>query len=37
MELVRHLINSNKYLRLIGGTAQLTARERKPDPNAEPH
>ena len=26
MELVRHLINSNKYLRLIGGTARDKAR-----------
>jgi hypothetical protein len=27
MELVRHVINSNKYLRLIGGTAQPKARD----------
>ena len=26
MEFVRHIINSNKYLRLIGGTAQPKAR-----------
>ena len=34
MELVRHVINSNKYLRSIGGTAQPKARDdgEKPTP-----
>ena len=36
MELVRHVINSNKYLRLIGGTAQPKVRDERATAEREP-